>query len=316
MPLRARVGIIGLGRRWRRYRPALSDLRKRLLVRAVYDQRPARAERVARELSCAAAAGPTDLLERDDVEAVLLFDPQWFGLWPLEQAARLGKPVFCAVSPSHDDAHADEVRRRVQAASLPVMATLTPSLCPAVTRLRDMLTPRLGPARLVRCDWCGPSSSPTPAPGLRAVPALLHICAELLGGEPANVWMTAAEGARFAEVLLEFPGGRAAQLNLWAGPRRACRIQAVTDDADLVAGLPYTLRWRRGEGSHTFRASRRPLPRLLLERFLDALAAGAPPEPDFGDAYRALLWTRAARRSLAEGRRIELGAGSREMKSV
>ena len=50
------------------------------------------------------------------------------------------------------------------------------------------------------------------------------------------------------------------------------------------------------------------MPRLLLERFLDALAAGSPPEPDFADAYRALLWSRAARRSLAEGRRVGLDA--------
>ncbi len=126
MPLRLRIGIIGLGRRWQRFRPALHELRDRVLVRAVCDQRPIRAERAARELGCAAAAGPTDLLDRDDVEAALLLGAQWFGLWPLEQAARLGKPVLCAVPLSTDDAHADDVMRRVREAGLPVMAALAP----------------------------------------------------------------------------------------------------------------------------------------------------------------------------------------------
>ena len=184
MPLRLGIGIIGLGRRWRRYRPALADLRGRLLVRAVCDQRPARAERAARELGCLAAAGPTDLLDRDDVEAVLLLDEQWYGLWPVEQAARKGKPVFCAVSPAGDDAHADDVMRQVREAGSPVMAA-GPALSPAVARLGDLLATRLGPSQLVRCDWCGPEvRNAAGMPGGRVLPALMHACAGLVGGEP------------------------------------------------------------------------------------------------------------------------------------
>ena len=109
-------------------------------------------------------------------------------------------------------------------------------------------------------------------------------------------------------MLLEFAGGKAAQLNLWTGSgvRPACRFQAVTEAGDATVEWPRSLRWLDGEGSHTVRAARGPLPRLLLERFLDALAAGTPPEPSLEDAYRALLWARAARRSLAEGRRVEI----------
>ena len=182
MPLRLRIGIIGLGRRWQRFRPALHELRDRVLVRAVCDQRPIRAEWAARELGCAAAAGPTDLLDRDDVEAALLLGAQWFGLWPLEQAARLGKPVLCAVPLSTDDAHADDVMRRVREAGLPVMAALAPALSPVFARLRDLLAARLGGPRLVRCDWCGRGAGrPADLPGTRALPSLMHACAGLLG---------------------------------------------------------------------------------------------------------------------------------------
>lgn len=317
MPHRLPIGIIGLGRRWRRYRPALAGLRDRLVVRAVCDQRPDRAVRAARELGCAAAAGPTDLLDRDDVKAVLLLDAQWFGLWPVGRAARLGKPVFCAVPLSAADAHADEATRQVQAAALPAMAATGPALAPALTRLGDLLTTRLGAARLVRCDWCGPDRKAGP-PGRHILPALMGACAGLLGGEPRSVWATAAEAARFVGILLQFGDGKAAQLNLWtgAGVRPACRFQAVTDAGDATAELPGTLRWRDGEGSHTIHAPRRPLPLLLLERFLDALAAGGPPEPGFADAYRALLWARAARRSCEDGSRVDLDADPRDMKTV
>ena len=317
MPLRLRIGVIGLGRRWRRFRPALDALRGRVLVRALCDQRPARAERAARELGCAAAAGPTDLLDRDDVEAALLLDAQWFGLWPLEQAARLGKPVLCAVPLSTDDAHADDVMRRVREAGLPVLAALAPALSPAITRLRHLLAARLGGARLVRCDWCAREvAGRTDLPGAHVLPALMHACAGLIGGEPADVTAAGAVAARFLSVLLKFPEGKAAEFNLWTGQgvHPACRFHAVTEAGEATADLSHTVGWRDGEGSHTVRAPRRSLPRLVLERFLDALAAGTPPEPDLEEAYRALLWARAARRSLAEGRRVEIDGGAREMK--
>jgi predicted dehydrogenase len=75
---------------------------------------------------------------------------------------------------------------------------------------------------------------------------------------------------------------------------------------DAVADLPRTLRWRDADGSHTLTAPDSSLPSLLLERFLDALAVGAPPSPGLDDAYRALLWARAARRSLETGQRVEI----------
>ena len=129
----------------------------------------------------------------------------------------------------------------------------------------------------------------------------MHACASLIGGEPIGV-QTAAADARFLSVLLHFPGGKAAQLNLWTGKEvhPACRFQAVTEAGEAMAELPRTLRWRDGDGSHTARAPRRSTPQLLVERFLDALAAGTPPAPSLEDAYRALSWARAALQTLGD----------------
>src|SRR5260370_41165099 len=93
-----RVGILGLGRRWRRrYRPALHALRDRFVIRSVWDALPVRASRNARQLGCRAAGGVIDLLEGKDSDAILLLDAAWHGLWPLEAACRFGKPGFCAL---------------------------------------------------------------------------------------------------------------------------------------------------------------------------------------------------------------------------
>src|SRR5947209_5387497 len=50
MPTRLGLGIIGLGRRWRRWRPALAAVAGEAAVRAVCDPSAARAERAARLL--------------------------------------------------------------------------------------------------------------------------------------------------------------------------------------------------------------------------------------------------------------------------
>src|SRR6516164_6557009 len=119
MTQRLGVGVIGLGRRWRRcYKPLLLALRRRYNVRAVCDEVRRRADREARRLGCDVAAGPAALLEREEVRAVLLVDRQWFGLWPVTLACRHHKPVFCAWTPGVD-IDADALCRRVESSNLP-----------------------------------------------------------------------------------------------------------------------------------------------------------------------------------------------------
>src|SRR5262249_16625114 len=130
------VGIIGLGRRWRkRYRPALHALRDRYRIRAVYDGVRRRGERTARLLGCRAMVGAVELLERADIEAVLIFDAGWHGLWPLEAACQFNKPVYCAVPLDADAKHAEAVCRRVTEAKLAVMPALWPRFAPATVQL-------------------------------------------------------------------------------------------------------------------------------------------------------------------------------------
>ena len=57
MAQRLRVGVIGLGRRWLRYQPALLSLRQQVEVVAVCDPHPGRTEQAARSVGCTTADG-------------------------------------------------------------------------------------------------------------------------------------------------------------------------------------------------------------------------------------------------------------------
>src|SRR5262249_56295125 len=104
------VGVLGLGPLWRRrYKPALLAQPRRFAVRAVCDPIVYRAALEARQVGAEVFAGPTEMLERAAVEALLLLDTPWYGLWPLELACRFGRPVFCAGGLEQDEAHADDV---------------------------------------------------------------------------------------------------------------------------------------------------------------------------------------------------------------
>lgn len=306
--MRLRVGAIGLGRCWRRYRRLLSRLRDHVEVRAVCDQIAHRAEMEAQRFNCTAASGPGELLERPDVEAVLLLDLQWYGLWPLEQACRLDKPVLCVPSPADDEAHADVLCQQIQSAGLPVLMVLPQLLAPATRQLRELLTHRLGQARLVRADW---SAAPHPMGDLLSnanVLPLLAACAWLLDDLPRSVWTLDGEDASFVTVMMRFGCDRLAQVNLWTATvgNTPQRFEVVAEAGTASAELPRQLRWRDEEGQHAQRLPPRSAEQSSLERFILALRAGQPLRPRFEEAHQALTWLRAAIRSRSEGRGIAL----------
>ncbi|MGH7173938.1 MAG: Gfo/Idh/MocA family protein [Gemmataceae bacterium] len=309
--MRLRVGVLGLGRRWRRYRPLLARLREHVEVRAVCDQIVHRAETEAQRFACAAAAGPVELLERPDVEAVLLLDPQWYGLWPLEHASRLNKPVLCAQSPASDESHADAVHECIQSSGLPVLMALPPLFAQATRYLRELLTHRLGQARLVRADWSAEPPREDAARDLLNNPALLPMlaaCAWLLNDVPRGISVIDGDSASFVTLVLRFGGDRLAQVNLWTAAvgRTPARFELVAESGTATAELPRQLRWRDADGQHAQRLPSRSTEQSALERFILGLRDGQPLPPNFEDAYQALTWLRAAVRSRSEGRCVSL----------
>jgi len=336
-----RIGIIGLGRRWhKRYKPALRVLRAGFRVRVLCDQVHERAAREAKRLACDAAAGPTQLLEREDVDAVLLLDTQWFRLWPLQRACQLGKPVFCCCSLEGDDPHAEQLLRRVQESRLPVVMEMAPRFAPVTARLRSLFETELGAPRLLMCELVHsgqalarfnfartPELSPVAGLVGSTGIALLDWCAGLLGGEPVNVTARSLEALGFGSLLLEFAGGRGVRLTrlpfiLPSSPaaegegwvrergiadRPTVRLQAVAERGSARVELPYQISWATKTAFHSqaFRAQR-PLAQLLLEHFRQVVQGSAALEPTLADAYRVLRWLRVAARSRDEGRLLTI----------
>jgi predicted dehydrogenase len=293
-----RVGIIGLGRRWPRYRVALLALRDRLPIRAICDVVPHRAAVEARALNCPAAAGPTELFERDDIDAVLLLDTQWYRLWPVELACRYGKPVFCCPSLACDDGHAEAICQKVRDKGLPVMVELPPRQARATRQLCWLLETALGPAQLLLANFGQGGARPTLCSPVGL--AVVDWCVMLMGAEPERSRMVEEDGRPFANLVLDFGGGRSAQITCWRShgtlglSRRRPRLQATAERGMAMIELPDRIEWIDAAGRHSQVGRHSSVEREQLEQFHDALTIGEPLQPTLDDAYRALGWLRAA----------------------
>jgi predicted dehydrogenase len=302
MGQRLGVGIIGLGRRWRRsYAPALKALSDLFEVAALCDQIPQRGAAEAARLRRHAAAGPSELLERDDVDAVLLLDLGWQRLWPIERACRAGKPVFCLPALEEDGDSADETARRVHEARLPVMMAAPAGFAPAALRLAELQRERLGPARLLVCE-CASRRPGVPDSGL------LAWLLSLLGAAPEAVTAAGNESAGLAALTFD-AGGRALQLTRWHAPgaRPGLRLHVVAERGQATLEAPRRLSWADPDGAHSLTLPPgRSVEQLMLTCFHRVATQGQAPWPSLGDAHRALACLRAAARGRAEGLRVPL----------
>ncbi|MDX2039225.1 MAG: Gfo/Idh/MocA family oxidoreductase [Isosphaeraceae bacterium] len=176
---RIRLGIIGLGRLWQvRHRPALERLGDRFRITAIHDAVAARAKREAARIGCAAAGGLRALVERTDVDALLISTPSWFGLHPIRIACEVGKPVYAAPAAALEpEARAAVIDAEVRAAGIAVVPEFARRLYPTTIRLRELIANELGPPRLVLCQTRVPmvDRDVTPGPTTQVAPAPLVV---------------------------------------------------------------------------------------------------------------------------------------------
>jgi predicted dehydrogenase len=312
-----RVGVIGLGRQWqRRYQTALRGMPTQMVVGALYDQVYQRAEQESRRLSVPAAPSINDLLERDDVDALLLADPQWFGLWPIQLACRFTKPVYCGVPLGADDVHADAILQQVQEARLPVFMEMPLRIAPATTRLRELLGNELGPARFLFCDAphgklnSNALENDSWILGARTS-ALVDWCAGLLGGDPVRVWAMGNETVGVGSLWWEFADDRGFHIQQRRSPteRHHSRLHILAESGSALVCLPRRVSWTGKDGKHCHTLPKGPpLVEQMLSRFAEVVRDGRPAEPDLADAYRVLRWLRAARHSYRQGHRVDVSA--------
>ncbi len=143
---------------------------------------------------------------------------------------------------------------------------------------------------------------------LDAAPLGLLVSVETLQGTATlTVWAGGTETG-LVTLLLDHGNGRSGQVTLWAGGKQGTpsRLEVVAARGTASVEGSWCLRWRDRDSSHAFSRPVVDPARVLLERFVQGLRDGRPLWPGLDDAYGALLVLRAARRSLAEGRSVQV----------
>jgi predicted dehydrogenase len=336
--MRLRVGLVGLGDVWhQRHAAALRALADRFEVRAICDQVRHRAEQAAAEFQAEAMDGYQALSHREDIDAVLVLSPQWFGALPILAACEAGKAVYCAAGLDLEADEAQHIKRRVEEAGVAFVAEFPRRRAPATIRLRELIACQLGAPRLLFCHQRSvadpPSNhSPDRNPLQRAFRYMIEQvdwCRYVVDREPTSVMgvvhRTGDEaGVEDYQMLsLDFsPPGKPgtetiAQISCgryvppgWEEAityRPLAALQVSCQRGIAFVDLPATLVWFDEAGRHQESLdSERPLGEQLLMHFYRSVTSLIRKTCDLEEAYRAICVVQAARRSHQEGRRIEL----------
>jgi predicted dehydrogenase len=306
MSKRLNVGVFGLQRNWQRFREAVVSTESPVEVRSVYDPSAHRTKVVARDLQCEVAGSAEDLVANPEIDAVLLLDPAWHGLWPVERACLANKPVFCT-SEFCRSAEPLQLSHATQP-KLPIMVAMSAEFEPAILRLHEVLEQHLGPARVVALST-GVSRQST-AEQLLASSLLLqplHICCALLSASPATVHTASPAGSGVVQVICGFSRGRVALVTLIAGSRQRTKIRVTTERGKAAAALPRRVCWIDVAGTHSERLRRASIASILLQRFTESVQTGQASRPSLQDAFRAAACLRAARESFVNGEPVPVG---------
>ena len=332
-----RVGVIGLGRSWEaRHKPALARMKDRFEVVAVYDQVARRAEIEADQLGCRAFEGLTALLERPEIDAVLLLAPQWFGSHPIELAARFGKAVYSGVPLTDEGEGLDRLDRLVRSSGIKFKAEFAPRFYPATARLLELIPTKLGPVLdlsgsvpLAKLD-----RAQAPSPGSRMVPgsilddpgqSLVDLSRALFGAEISSVdalrfnhpTLINGEPDRY-RIFIGFDSTDARKAGIavrheqsepevgdlpWHPP--TFRITTQLGTAWLE--WPNLIRWNDGSTDHEERLPEGPpIGEVLLDEFSRMVQGRDHSAPTWTDAVAAARSVAAVRRSVLEGRAVAL----------
>lgn len=139
------LGLIGLGPFWEsRFRPALKKLSSKLQVVAVYDNVVSRAEQAAREMNARVVGGVTALVDRADVQALLLLDAGWQGSAVLRLLNDRRKPILLAASVDASLSELQQWHEQAVAHGVTIMPAFPRRCTPASHRLQELMATQIG----------------------------------------------------------------------------------------------------------------------------------------------------------------------------
>jgi predicted dehydrogenase len=309
---------------------------ERFEVRAICDRVTVLAEAAAAEFGANVVHGYRALASREDIDAVMMLAPEWYGPLPILAAADQGKAVYCATSLDLEPERLIEIRKRVEDAGVAFMAEFPRRTMPATLRLKELIATRLGKPRLLFCherlrpptksvryDCHRPFSS-----GLREMMELVDWCCYVVGQEPVAVSgvlhrQVGGEPAKhdYRLTSLDFSAehgtGPMAQISYgryfrttWPGAssfRPPSDLQVCCENGIAFVDLPTTLVWFDEAGQHIESLeSERPVGEQLLIQFHRAVTSLVRNTTDMHAAFRALRIVQQSATSFHSGQRLTI----------
>ena len=327
--MKLRIGVVGVGPAWEsRHLPALRALSDRFEVCAVCDPVQHRAEYVARQFDASVHDGFRVLINRTDIDAVLLLSARFYGATPIHAACEFGKAVYCAAAIELQDSEASELRRRVEDSGIAFMAEFPCRLSPATLRLKELIATRLGEPGLLYCNRLR-AESPNRERKDRCARDLVELvdwCRYIVGEEPSSLLATShrlpnSDFHDYFSVSLDFStvgetgtgplaviscGDYVAEgLKESLSYRRPADLKVVCPGGIAFVDLPNTVAWFDDAGQHLETLDHeRPVGEHLLLHFHRAVESLLLKSSSLEDAHRAILIANQAKASCETGQRV------------
>jgi predicted dehydrogenase len=329
--MKLRIGLIGIGDGWQtRHRPALRMLHDRFDVRAVFSPVAKLAENSASEFQADAVDGYRALVNRCDIDAVMVLKRTWLGWLPMLAAAEAGKAIYWAGDLDFDPETDGYVRDAIEKSGVAFMVEFPRRFAPATLRLKELIATRLGAPQLIFCHRrlqidASPNKEYTPPvdPLRRDLIELVDWCRYVVNREPSHVTGTSAvcsADTGYRVMSLQFPASEqqpavTAQISCgnyirptWheaASFRPPSAMQICCERGVAFIDLPSTLVWFDEAGRHMESLETElPVGEQLLTQFYRSVTSLIRNVSELNDAYRAAEIMAAAKKSEQDGRRI------------
>ena len=334
--MKLRIGLIGLGDAWQtRHRPALQILHERFDVRAVYTAVSKLGETCAREFQADLIDGYRAMVNRHDIDAVLVLQRSWHGWLPMLAAAEAGKAIYWAGEINLDPASDEHVRSTIEQSGVAFMAEFPKRLAPATLRLRELIATHLGRPELIFCHRRNQSGRETPKESDSRTDGqkkdrgdfidLIDWCRYVVNREPCSINSSSRlteKNTLYRSISMEFPAdtkgpGVTAEITCgdyirpsWheaLGFQPPSAMQICCQKGIAFIDLPSSLVWFDDAGRHLESLDTEvPVGEQLLRQFHRTVTSLIRNMSDLNDVYRAAELYNAAIKSEQEGRRIDV----------
>lgn len=279
------LGVVGFASAWEEsYREVIRRQAKPVTLRGIYHTVPALADQTARDWQSWIAPSLTSLFERPEIDAVLVLDTAWHGLYALELAIRWRKPVLITGPWREEISRLEQIHLAAREAGVLLMAAFPRRHSPATNRLRELMATQLGPAKSITVHVPGASEQ-----AQDQLTELIDWCSSIFGRQPIGI--TATRDPDLLQIDLRFPSpDLKAVIRLTPGDETAAAESLVIDCQHGSAVLidDTQIAWSIGsQQTHNTLTSDRPSAEIILDQFCRRVVGGLVPVADLGDVLRS-----------------------------